>query len=76
MIWLNKYIKYNRLQVKCSLCLGSRWEGGGGETAQGEHQEAERCGGAAGEGAEPAADRRRGAAGEEQERPGGSGQLL
>ena len=38
------------------MCLGSRWEGGGGETAQGEHQEAEHCGRASGEGAEQAAD--------------------
>lgn len=38
------------------MCLDSRWEGGGGETAQGEHQKAERCGGTAGEGAEQAAD--------------------
>lgn len=58
------------------MCLGSRWEGGGGETAPGEHQEAERCGGAAGEGAEQAADRLGGAAGAEQEPPGCSGQLL
>lgn len=39
------------------MYLGFRWEGGGGETAQGEHQKAERCGGASGEGAEQAADR-------------------
>lgn len=59
------------------MCVSdSRWERRGGETAPGEHQEAERGGGAAGEGAEPAADRLRGAAGEEQERPGCSGQLL
>lgn len=44
--------------LSCFMCLGSRWEGGGGEAAQGEHQEAERCGGEAGEGAEQAADRR------------------
>jgi len=37
------------------MSSGSRWEGGGGETAQGEHQEAECCGGAAGEGTEQAA---------------------
>lgn len=34
------------------LCLGLRWQGGSGETAQGKHQEAERNGGAAGEGTE------------------------
>lgn len=38
------------------MCLGPRWERRGGETAQGEHQEAEPGGGAAGEGAEQAAD--------------------
>lgn len=37
------------------MCAGFRWEGGGGETAQGEHQETECRGGAAGEGAEQAA---------------------
>lgn len=58
------------------MCLGSRWEGGGGETAQGKHQEAERCGGTAGEGAEQAADWIWGAAGEEQEPAGCSGQVL
>lgn len=58
------------------MCLGSRWEGGGGEAAQGEHQETERRGGAAGEGTEQAAGRQRGAAGEEQEPAGCSGQLL
>lgn len=36
------------------LVIGSRREGGGGETAQREYQEAERCGRAAGEGAEQA----------------------
>lgn len=50
----------NQYETTCKsahvLCvLDSRWEGGAGETAQGKHQEAERCGGAAGEGAEPAA---------------------
>ena len=39
------------------ISSGFGWEGGGGETAQRQHQETERCGGAAGEGAEQAADR-------------------
>lgn len=77
IINFNNYAQFNHgYNSVLVLCLGFRWQGGGGETAQGKHQEAERNGGAAGEGAEQAADRHRGAAGEEQERAGSFRQLL
>lgn len=57
-------------------CLGFRWQRGGGEAAQGEHQEAKLHGGASGEGAEQVAGRHRGGSGKEPERAGGLRQLL
>ena len=47
------------------MLLGFRWEGGGGEAAQGKHQETEFCGGTAGKRADKFAVGLRGAAGKE-----------